>query len=279
MSFHPVVINAVADQLNQASLRSRTLNLGASTIVDKVNQDLSISNTFDIPPTGTSPAVMRGYEESDKLGNLSITFLVETFDDLAEVYVGNVKKLKKAGVLIAAVGAGTSTGVRAACAARAVADFSPMFEESLCLNWVSGHTLTLSDDPWLTSKAKTATSLSPLEPEITWLKTAYDLIASGKTAGALRIIYWSIEDLFASRNFLALNHALNRVDVKRLNPEVMVGVIRSTYRGRLVMPAWDSLLEKIKKEMMRRNVPDWARLLVGLEPGEGVDKGIRSRRG
>jgi hypothetical protein len=102
------------------------------------------------------------------------------------------------------------------------------------------------------------------EVEFPWLYKTYLLVEEGLQAQALKALYWGIEDLLAGRQFASLNRVFAQVDLLKLSPEVMIGLIRSTFRARLAISAWLTLLKRIDKELERRAIPNWKNLLVGL---------------
>lgn len=56
---------------------------------------------------------------------------------------------------------------------------------------------------------------------------------------------------------------LEKLDVTKLSGNCMVGIIRSTYRVKECFLDWEPTLNKIKEEMIRRNM-DYKSLLIGL---------------
>ena len=56
---------------------------------------------------------------------------------------------------------------------------------------------------------------------------------------------------------------LEKLDVTKLSGNCMVGIIRSTYRVKECFLDWEPTLNKIKGEMIRRNM-DYKSLLIGL---------------
>jgi hypothetical protein len=109
------------------------------------------------------------------------------------------------------------------------------------------------------------TSIEPtIEQELSWVSDLYIHSESGNTSKALRVAYNGIEDLLATRNFYSLNKLLQEVNIARLSVEIIVGIVRSTYRARNTLGTWWSLLQRIKDELRARNTPQWERLLIGL---------------
>lgn len=63
--------------------------------------------------------------------------------------------------------------------------------------------------------------------------------------------------------FTFIAELLEKLDVTRVSGNSMVMIIRSTYRVRERFPDWEPTLNKIKDEMIRRNM-DYKSLLIGL---------------
>jgi hypothetical protein len=267
MNFHPAVMQAVRGRVNEASVAFHAQNRGPNTFVDKVNQDLSIEGLRRNSPADTSLTTTRYTSVAGVAGNVSVTYLFGNTDmSYAYLRVGDLKELRKPGVLVTTVGSDTALGIQEFFAARVVEDIFAVFISPQHLAGIAGATVLASEDLFLGSSSASTTTPPPLlETTVSWLSSMYELVARGQVVGALRVTYRGVEDLFATRNFLLLNDTLTKIDIKRLPLEVLIGLIRSTFRGRLVLPAWVSLLEKIKVEMQQRNVPQWERLLVGLE--------------
>lgn len=101
-------------------------------------------------------------------------------------------------------------------------------------------------------------------PRSWWETEVYELLEKNEDTKALRVLYRAVEGLFAKRNLEVLEKSLERIELKQLTPDLMVALIRSTYRARRALPSWNLTLERIKNELQTRNVPDWQRLLVGL---------------
>lgn len=56
---------------------------------------------------------------------------------------------------------------------------------------------------------------------------------------------------------------MEKIDLTKVGAHCMIGIVRSTFRVKQLIPGWDSLLKKIKAEMIRRNM-DYKSLLIGL---------------
>jgi len=65
------------------------------------------------------------------------------------------------------------------------------------------------------------------------------------------------------KTFLFINEFLGKLDVTRTSTRCMIVVIRATSRNKQDLSNWSLLLEKIRIEMISRNLNDKA-LLIGL---------------
>lgn len=121
-------------------------------------------------------------------------------------------------------------------------------------------------DPLVSDSEPSTTALSPrvATTQLWWESVIYELVESGEETTALRTLFRAIEGLFANRNLETLERGLDRIDLRRLSPDLMVGLIRATYRARRALPNWAPMLDRVKEELETRKVPDWQRLLVGL---------------
>lgn len=63
--------------------------------------------------------------------------------------------------------------------------------------------------------------------------------------------------------FPFISELLEKLDVTKVHAHCMIGTIRSTFRVRQYLTNWEALLEKIKDEMIRRDM-DYKSLLRGL---------------
>lgn len=263
-----MVVNAVLDRMNQASLKSRALGFPDNYLADRVGQDLYSFDQSASTSADTSMATTRYMLVAGTHANVAVTFPLGEIDSTfsrSKLYINNINELQKQGVLVVPPGAWTSFGIKATCAALAADNLVPVIEELKDVCRIHSFTFYFPDERLDKSDARTRSPVSVADTEIAWLKETYELATAGKISVALRVMYGEIEDLFAAKNFLLLNHALSRVNLRYLTVELMVGLIRVTYRGRLVLPAWRALFVRIKEEMRCRDVPNWERLLVGLE--------------
>jgi hypothetical protein len=132
----------------------------------------------------------------------------------------------------------------------------------------------ITDHIFRFAEARTETLVTPgKEVEFPWLYKTYLLVKEGLQAQALKALYWGIEDLLAARQFSSINRVFAQVDLLKLSPEVMIGLIRSTYRARLAISSWATLLKRIAEELERRAIPNWQNLLVGLSAPKSIAAG------
>lgn len=108
------------------------------------------------------------------------------------------------------------------------------------------------------------TAKLPVEDRYTWLKIVYELVRTGQSSKALRLIYASVEDHFKRDDLRGLNEVLAGVDVSRLNAQTMTALLRISGRGKRALLSWSRLLERTKVELARLRVADIQGLLVGL---------------
>ena len=78
----------------------------------------------------------------------------------------------------------------------------------------------------------------------TALNGIYDLDAQGQNRTAARELLVFIEEKLQKRNLSVANNLLAKVDVNHLSSRSMIGLIRSTYRVRKDLPAWNVTFEK-----------------------------------
>jgi hypothetical protein len=97
-----------------------------------------------------------------------------------------------------------------------------------------------------------------------WLESLYALSASGKTTAAVRKVFERLEDLLAARRFVELSKIFDDIDETRLQPHVLVAVLRVAYRAREVAPAWYGLRDRVRNEFEASKVDDSRSLLAGL---------------
>lgn len=97
-----------------------------------------------------------------------------------------------------------------------------------------------------------------------WLAEVYAYAKAGSISKSLKTLYWGLEDLLAERSFLPLNRILQEIDLANLSPEVMIGLVRVTFRARMTLPEWNRCMGRIKRELTARKTPEWENLFVGL---------------
>ena len=119
--------------------------------------------------------------------------------------------------------------------------------------------------------ASTAPTATTLPPDTQLAEAVYRMVQATQAQGAMRILYRGIEDILAAQNFRILNSLLSQIELDRLTPELMVALIRATYRARFATPNWYKTLERIRASLEARRVPAWANLLVGLPTQAPVD--------
>jgi len=64
-------------------------------------------------------------------------------------------------------------------------------------------------------------------------------------------------------NFSYIDELFEKLDLTKVGPHCMIGSIRCTFRIKNHIKNWYSLLERIKAEMIRRNM-DYKASLIGL---------------
>jgi len=143
--------------------------------------------------------------------------------------------------------------------------------EPLSVQWEGGFDdkpskgfITMGELWWPSAESSTAPALSRGPRKIhRWLAIA-EQVPRGKISEALREAYWEIEELFGNREFGEINSILEQLGKNALPPELAIGVIRSTYRARFMLPYWHKAVGRVKETFKQRGVPNWQNLFVGL---------------
>ena len=108
------------------------------------------------------------------------------------------------------------------------------------------------------------TAKQPIEDSYPWVRMVYERVRLGQTSKALRLIYASVENHFMRQELVALAEILGEIDVHRLNPQTMTAILRISGRAKQALPSWQDLLQRVKAELARLNVPDLPGVMVGL---------------
>lgn len=80
----------------------------------------------------------------------------------------------------------------------------------------------------------------------------------------LRATINKILDLLYARDFTKLNKMLEETDVTSITPVIMIAIIRTSFCAKAFLPAWQPLLDRMRKQCVDTNVPSHHRLFVGL---------------
>lgn len=107
-------------------------------------------------------------------------------------------------------------------------------------------------------------ALEPKSDEISKLLTSVSLLeGQGCARMASRLSMRFIEQSFKNHDLEKVNRLLRIIEPQKYQEQVIVGVLRSTFRARKLLPAWSSLLSKSKQSLEQRGA-DVGGLLIGL---------------
>lgn len=76
------------------------------------------------------------------------------------------------------------------------------------------------------------------------LDGVYALDAQGENRSAARGLLVFLEERLQRKNLAEANHLLAKVDVSHLSSRSMIGLVRSTYRAKRYLPAWEKAYEQ-----------------------------------
>lgn len=97
------------------------------------------------------------------------------------------------------------------------------------------------------------------------LPQLYELVQNRRIDDALDLLYDVIDDLLVSKSFAACERMLAKIDLARMNPDLLVGVLSITLPAKSVLTARDQFVRSVE-EHLRQSLPpnETADLLRGL---------------
>jgi hypothetical protein len=97
------------------------------------------------------------------------------------------------------------------------------------------------------------------------LPQLYDLVQNRHIDDALDLLYDVIDGLLVSKSFAACDRMLGKIDLARMNPDLLVGVLSITLPAKNVLKARDHFVRSVE-EQLQQSVPpnETAELLRGL---------------
>ncbi len=92
----------------------------------------------------------------------------------------------------------------------------------------------------------------------------YDEDTQRASSSSLSSVLDYFLNLQSQRKLRDIDNILESADVRRLAPEFMVGILRMNFLERNALRNWGEYLRKVEDELIRRNIPEVAKILSGL---------------
>jgi hypothetical protein len=96
-----------------------------------------------------------------------------------------------------------------------------------------------------------------------WLGRAIDLGPDKYDVDLLADVYAEMDRALHHRQFVRLDLLLNGLSLDRLSPEILVTVLRATFRAKPKLPQWADTIEKFRSSLEQRGI-DSKRALRGI---------------
>ena len=98
-----------------------------------------------------------------------------------------------------------------------------------------------------------------------WFDELYSNMEKGKIHAAMDILYEKIDDLFIEEKFCKVDEILTRLDLERLDANLLAGVLTITLPAKDSLKKHAELFDRIAA-ILRKRLPDRAEaILRGLE--------------
>lgn len=100
---------------------------------------------------------------------------------------------------------------------------------------------------------------------ILWIEEMYSFVEAGKTRPAISLLFREVDERFHSGEFSLCNEELKEIDLKRLSPSLLVGLLSITLAAKEKLPYRKELVQKIE-DQLRFLCPDRVdRMMKGLK--------------
>lgn len=90
---------------------------------------------------------------------------------------------------------------------------------------------------------------------IPWIEKIYPLVEAGKIDSATNILFREVDERFCAGEFSLCNEELKEIDVKRLDTNLLVGLLTITHAAKENLPYREEMVQKIE-DQLRILAPD-----------------------
>jgi hypothetical protein len=118
---------------------------------------------------------------------------------------------------------------------------------------------------------------SPVQSTIpVWVTDFYKESASRASRSSLKVLFTEVGSLLRHGETNALDRVLASIEMRRLPPELVMGIVRATYVARGRLPSWKAARTRAVSELKRRGLPA-DDIMVGLLADTDDDANTSSR--
>ena len=99
--------------------------------------------------------------------------------------------------------------------------------------------------------------------DLNWLALAVASNRAKSSTDTIKTVIAGLNALLKERRFKLLSHIFSLIPVSMISPEIMVALLRTTAAVNELIPAWSSLLMRVRVELDARGLPS-KKILIGL---------------
>lgn len=109
--------------------------------------------------------------------------------------------------------------------------------------------------------------------EVVWLERVYVLVSQAELEDAIDLLFEQVDDLLLAGRFNDCDKILQKVDIDRLETNLMIGLLSVTLAAAKELPNRALVMSAIRESLTRSDPARVERLLNGLVEKESVTRG------